>query len=190
MKKKNVVLWGAGITAAATIAGAVIMIQGSRGGDNGNAGGDGDGCRVVNAKGDVTCAGTGTDEPDSFKGGDRAKSQGPWRYKVVNTFVDDRDEGLMARICNADDCAGPDSDAAVGMALQNRSVWVVCHEDSGFNGGEPDGGTVWFKVLWPTDKPNLDVQVSGRENRYTAWMFGKYLSPSGHDGNISQCSDL
>lgn len=190
MKTRNkVILWAAGITATGALTGGILASQGTDEKNEDTVKGDGD-CHVVEAGGDVTCGGE-ADKPDTFQGEEAAAHKGPWRYKVVNTFIDGRDEGLRVRACNVDDCAGPDSAERIGIVLQNHTVWVVCKEDSGFNGGEPDGGTTWYKVKWPTNKPTPGIELeSSREDPYSGWMFGKYMSPSGHDGKIAECKDL
>jgi hypothetical protein len=188
--KKNKVLWAAGITASATLVAAVVVSQGSSDGGDSTATGSG-GCQIIGEARDVHCDGVAADQKlDDFSVQTPAATTGPWRYKVVNTYIDGRDEGLQVRVCNVDDCAGPDVAARLGIVLQNHTVWVICKEDSGFNGGEPDGGTTWYKVKWPSDKPAPDVGESNREDRYSGWMFGKYLSPSGHDGEIAECDEL
>ncbi|MEV6109166.1 hypothetical protein AB0M28_31340 [Streptomyces sp. NPDC051940] len=192
MKKQHkVVLIGACIAGGATIAGAVVVSQGSDAGAKSSSDGDGD-CRAVGQVRDMYCnQSPAPSKSASFEDPDNpAGATGPWRYRVVNTFVDGRDEGLLVRTCNVDDCPGPDSAARIGMMLQNHVVWVVCKEDSGFNGGESDGGTTWYKVKWPTNEPNTDIWESNREDRYTGWMFGKYLSAAGHDGKVAECADV
>lgn len=193
MKKKNkVILWAAGITAVASVAGASIVAANQGPSEEKKNSGDGD-CRVVADKiRDLDCSRGPKESPDDDFTDEKVKAAGsPWRYKVVNTVVDGRDEGLQVRICNLDDCDGPDSDTRIGILWQNRTVFVICKEDSGFNGGEPKAGTTWYKIKWPTNQPNRESDLeSSREDRYSGWVFGKYMSPSGHDGKIAECEDL
>lgn len=191
MKKGHKVILGAAlVTGSATIVGAVLMSQGSDSdGDKNSVDDSNVSCGAIQAGGNVTCNEPKVDESDSFQGEEAAADKGPWRYRIVNTFVDNRDEGLKVRVCNVDDCEGPDSGEQLGLVLQNHAVWVSCKTDSGFNGGEPDGGTTWYKVLWPSDQPSDSIGKSSREDKYSGWMFGKYLSPAGHDGVIAECED-
>ncbi|MDI9835857.1 hypothetical protein [Streptomyces sp. KAU_LT] len=191
----KVALGGAVIVAVGTIiAPQLISDDGDKKEPNtsasmgGDMGGNGDGPRCQGAK--VNCPQGSQPIPENTYRTDKAPSEvGPWAYKVVRTVTQAGDEGLMVRTCNVSDCPGPDSARQVGLVRVHHTVWVECWKDSGYDGGEGQGITKWYKVKWPTDQPHSTPDLeSSREDKYTAWMYSGYMEPSGHNGKIPECS--
>lgn len=77
----------------------------------------------------------------------------------------------------------------VGSAANHGTVWVECQLDSGFNPA-PDtkGGSVWFRVHWPSSELGTTFFNSEPGNPAEAWAYSGYLYTFGGSGTvIPQC---
>lgn len=72
----------------------------------------------------------------------------------------------------------------LGLVAHLSTVWVDCVRTTDF---DPDPGTGfgprWYRVHVQAARPVMTSDPTDQ----TAWAYGYYLSPNGHDGQLPDC---
>ena len=74
----------------------------------------------------------------------------------------------------------------VGTAVFGTTVWVDCQQDTGFNPGD-GGGSLWYRIRWPNVNATTQPMNSSPGSPFTAWVYGRYAVPAGHNGHVPTC---
>lgn len=115
----------------------------------------------------------------STDGDARLGGNGPWPYTVANVGP----LGLIVR------SFGDETGTQVGSAAETLTLWADCVQNTGFDPRPDTGvGPLWYKVRWPTVQPGKAFLTSSPSDRYRAWVYAGFVVPSGHSGQLPECS--
>lgn len=152
--------------------------------------GDNNTC-VVQLEEDVEKASAGTTDAEfkaelAKKSTARPTEPGPWPYVVVDTVVNDINEGLWARSTNL--VKGDH----LGVALNHTIIWADCTTTSDYS-PLPDGdannvGPRWLFVRWNNAEVSERPMQSNPSDGKHAWMYLGYAVPMYHNGDIPECA--
>ena len=146
-------------------------------------------CIVAGNVQSLNCNKGGIDQDPSYSTSQDPAGPGPWAYRVVNTIVGTKDQGLFVRSCDHESCGCTVPGCArIGLAWLDNEVYAICQEKSDFNGND-NSDNMWLKIKWPTDTPGATTpRTSSPSDPYTGWVLRIYTTPAGHDGKIPACT--
>lgn len=104
---------------------------------------------------------------------------GPWPFTVADVGP----LGLVVR------SSGDETGTQIGSTSETLTLWADCVQNTGFDPRPDTGaGPLWYRIRWPTDRPGKDFLTSSPVDRYRGWVYVGFVVPSGHNGQIPQCS--
>ncbi len=107
------------------------------------------------------------------------KGPGPWPFQVLGT----EELGLKVRTTNVLE------GKQIGAVPPRNTVWALCKANSGWDPDPSTGnGPIWLKIKWEHRTPSTEFFQSDPAATSTAWVYGAYAKPVGHNGNIPLCS--
>jgi hypothetical protein len=144
-----------------------------------NNSGNGNSCSIQNGAVQPTANTSASNPP---------QGPGPWLFRVTNTIVDGKDEGLHVRQCDHMNCGcGIGACNDIGLAQDYEPLYAVCQQQSDYNGGDNQGNK-WLKVKWPNHTPAPhSIFQSSPTDQYEGWVLSAYTMPAGHNGDIPTC---
>jgi len=117
---------------------------------------------------------------DPPKSGDASPvGDGPWPFTVG-------DVGPLGLIVRS---AGDETGTQVGSTSETLTLWADCVQNTGFDPRPDTGaGPLWYRIRWPTDQPGKDFLTSSPVDRYRGWVYAGFVVPSGHNGQLPECT--